>query len=571
MFHKLQKITMSRKIIYRLQLTSASLSVLSSSFIALGVQRSDGGLTSPYRRIIFGISIFDMMQSLSIMLGPLAVPSSTPLAKWAMGNYDTCLVDGAFLCFAACCTPMYMCLLCLYTVVKIKQPDMTDKMFTRKIEKAMHFFIFSLGSGIMVSALATKAINPTSLGSVCTFGPPRPTGCAQRPDIFGECEKVSGYVTFLIFIFKIGLPFLCLVGITACMSIICWHVIQTTRFPGLTRGQLPALPPAPSSGLSSSLSIGITENQGYSIASNNLPLEGQEQETPAQAFSDATTSSSAALENPIVSNQGRLQQGLNRGNAFDLGRLYRREIVLQASCFVLAFVMTFIFKWIAQGIILWGKTETVSIFLNYSSHFFYPLGGFFNMLAYSRPKVRNLRIRNPGYSWLRAFYLVIKTGADLPRQNAGFNENHAPDTSTRSIAFGVPSLVSSDDSIKSSVGAQYHNSQPFNADNAPFIATASRGPHIACSNLGKSDLGENWATNKGEVVVEGENHDKDFQVVDQHVAANVEEEDLQNMIEELLPTTVKNGSSPPDKVRIAIEGALAEALERAADYQEDIE
>jgi hypothetical protein len=45
---------------------------------------------------------------------------------------------------------------------------------------------------------------------------------------------------------------------------------------------------------------------------------------------------------------------------------------------------------------------------------FYPLGGLFNILVYTRPKVLSLRRKNPQYYWFQAFVIVIRAGAVVP-------------------------------------------------------------------------------------------------------------------------------------------------------------
>ena len=43
---------------------------------------------------------------------------------------------------------------------------------------------------------------------------------------------------------------------------------------------------------------------------------------------------------------------------------------------------------------------------------FNPLQGLFNVLIYCRPHVSSLRIHNPEYSWLKAFWQTVRTGGD---------------------------------------------------------------------------------------------------------------------------------------------------------------
>ena len=58
-----------------LQTSAASISFLSSSLMAMSIAWfGNTGLSSPYRRIIFGLSISDIFQSFAFLSGPFAVP-----------------------------------------------------------------------------------------------------------------------------------------------------------------------------------------------------------------------------------------------------------------------------------------------------------------------------------------------------------------------------------------------------------------------------------------------------------------------------------------------------------------
>lgn len=57
-------------------ISTASLSFVGSSIISSILVRSRDGLSVPYRRIIFGLSISDIIQSLGFIFGPFLVPES---------------------------------------------------------------------------------------------------------------------------------------------------------------------------------------------------------------------------------------------------------------------------------------------------------------------------------------------------------------------------------------------------------------------------------------------------------------------------------------------------------------
>ena len=46
--------------------------------------------------------------------------------------------------------------------------------------------------------------------------------------------------------------------------------------------------------------------------------------------------------------------------------------------------------------------------------FLYSFQGVFNILIYSRPNVKLLHMQNPEYSWLYAFWTILKAVGDLP-------------------------------------------------------------------------------------------------------------------------------------------------------------
>jgi hypothetical protein len=153
-------------------MASGSLSTCSSLVMAIMISRSHGGLSTPYRRIIFGLSISDIIQSISVILGPFLVPndevndSTAAESSWAIGNVHTCDFQGFIQTFGAAATCMYTLFLCLYYYCKLKR-NMNDATFTKKIEKKMHCLIVLFNLAVCLSALATKTFNqlPGGAGS----------------------------------------------------------------------------------------------------------------------------------------------------------------------------------------------------------------------------------------------------------------------------------------------------------------------------------------------------------------------------------------------------------------------
>jgi len=112
----------------------------------------------------------------------------------------------------------------------------------------------------------------------------------------------------------------------------------------------------------------------------------------------------------------------HNANAADLlVRHYRRQFFIQASLYVLAYASTHSFAWIRM-VVVTKKQEPGSVFILLTS-IVYPLGGLFNILVYTRPKVLSHRRNNPEDSWFRAFILVVRAGGVVPAAVDVENEN----------------------------------------------------------------------------------------------------------------------------------------------------
>ncbi len=172
------------------QVSTGSVSFLASTSIAVMIARKTpsggGGLSTPYRRLIFGISVADMFQSFAVMTGPWATPGDDSHAYWGIGNDFTCKANGVFLTFGMSPVPMYLCCLCIYYLCKLKL-NMTDQAFTQRYEKKMHAFILSFNITMVIVALSMNTIHTTVPGTFCHFAAV-PTGCRQSPEKYGECD-----------------------------------------------------------------------------------------------------------------------------------------------------------------------------------------------------------------------------------------------------------------------------------------------------------------------------------------------------------------------------------------------
>ncbi len=156
------------------QISSGSVSFVASSVIVTFI--AINGLSTPYRRIIFGLSVSDIAQSFAIALGPFLTPSSAQ-AKWGIGNKHTCNLDGFLYLLGVTAMPMYTLCLCIYYVCKLKH-RMSNYKFSQMMEKKMHIAIVTINLGLYLTALGMGVINPSPLGTSC-IAASLPTGCGH--------------------------------------------------------------------------------------------------------------------------------------------------------------------------------------------------------------------------------------------------------------------------------------------------------------------------------------------------------------------------------------------------------
>lgn len=151
-----------------LQVSSGAISFLCSSSLAYMIKAKKKGLCTPYRRLIFAISVSDMMQSLSIVLGPFLNDSSVPQALWAVGDKHSCRFTGLLFCLGGTVAPLYSCCLSIYYYCKLYK-KMANDAFAFRVERWMHIIIIAPLITMNIVALAKNLFNSGVNGSQCVY------------------------------------------------------------------------------------------------------------------------------------------------------------------------------------------------------------------------------------------------------------------------------------------------------------------------------------------------------------------------------------------------------------------
>ncbi len=355
------------------QITFGSISFVAStlivSFIALN------GLSTPYRRIIFGLSVSDMIKSFALVAGPFLIQADAPRALWGIGNEFTCRIDGFLYHLGVTAVPMYTVFLCVYYVYKLKN-RMTDAQFTQRIEKKVHAVIIVINLVLYLLALGMDLFAPTFFGNYCCATNLRT--CEDENELGEECDESEFVEPSIVRFFRIWsywlVPVSSIIGITVSMGLIFWDALIRERM------------------------FGIRRNDSVNTLSSIATRTGEDT-TIGQNTSDHTDSINAS----ITSN----------ADAESLSRLYKKELLTQICCYVMVFCMISL-PFIIFVIV--GKDHVSDNHLR-SMAILTPIGGFFNIIVYTRWNVRSWRRSHPECSWLRAFLLVLSAGGDLPKED----------------------------------------------------------------------------------------------------------------------------------------------------------
>mmetsp|Transcript_3601 Transcript_3601/g.5318 ORF Transcript_3601/g.5318 Transcript_3601/m.5318 type:complete len:433 (+) Transcript_3601:130-1428(+) len=341
-------------------MVTGCMSFLASSTILIMILRSKVKLSTIYRRLIFGMSSFDVIQSLEQASSVIPLPEGWPV--WgAMGNLTTCNMKGFFNTIGITGAVFYSLSQSMYfiTVIKLNVDEQTIK---RKIEPFLHAIPILLAFGSSVFLLATDNYGPVAM--TCWIAP-KPLNCNLNPNV--PCTSYGNLVV-LRWVLG-GVPVFFVFACNCIMLLVIWHAEYSQN----------------------------RRNRRYAVSWRENPSTCQSTGNGSSII--GSTSSFLARSRDIFRrpSQRPCSSAAKR----------RHQIAQRALWFILAFILTYIFT-ITTRILL----DKSPYFLQFLSRLFIPLQGFFNILVFTSPHVAGYRQKNPECSWFRAFWNVMKSGGD---------------------------------------------------------------------------------------------------------------------------------------------------------------
>jgi hypothetical protein len=176
---------MKYNIAYR---TSGSISFIASMLLIIHILRSHECLSTTYHRLIFGLSVADIISSFCYILSSTMIPKEMGyLVPFASGNVATCDAQGFLVHFALLVSVGYNCSVCFYYLAIITYNKKYDYI-KKKLEPWFHGVSIFIPLVSSIVLLATNAFNGKP-GGVCYMMPHDPPHCVG----YGEGYIPEGY------------------------------------------------------------------------------------------------------------------------------------------------------------------------------------------------------------------------------------------------------------------------------------------------------------------------------------------------------------------------------------------
>ena len=344
-------------ILSAIQFASALLSLIGSCTIVFKILRSlyQTQTTTPYDRIILGLSSCDIVASAVYAVSPFLLPSETSQRVWAMGNDNTCKALGFLTQLSALWAIWYNCILSFYYLLTVRFQVKRHEFF-RKYEIWFHLsgaIFFPLTSLI---ALAGNWYGEQALIMGCWVRDV-PYDCNEDGICAGDATELVGYIYG-------GLPmFLTMVSVIVNNIVIYLYVRKSL------------LSSRPSAATNSTVS-----------SSDNIP-NNTDNDNDNDGNNDEDMENSEALSATSSERQKSIQERLTNEAAVQ-GFLY-------VSTFLLTALPVFVLV-LLDGSMEYDVEDKGRIYpLLVLNALLVPLQGFFNVCIYVRPSYSRFRAVHP--------------------------------------------------------------------------------------------------------------------------------------------------------------------------------
>lgn len=281
-----------------------------------------------------------------------------------------------------------------------------------------HLMIWSWAVAGTSIGLAKRQYNTTRYGALCVFVE-KPFGCW----VFDKCQRGHGArTTSLIFV---NIPLIAIFILLVCVltTLTVYVYLQEKQLNLISKGE---------NNSSSKENEGVDNSSTHGVNVSRLSEASEQPMLPIDNICEPSAAVSAISiggvedADPIQDmnkSLSSLRSGRRRSTAtstFLDGRSMTRESFYQSMLYISAFLVTYLIPVVLRVMTFAGQDLG-----DWSFWGLIPsgIGGLFNILIYTRPKISILQKNNGDQrcSWVRSFFAVIMSGGEIPTPMEPYN------------------------------------------------------------------------------------------------------------------------------------------------------
>ncbi|GFH52568.1 hypothetical protein CTEN210_09044 [Chaetoceros tenuissimus] len=328
-------------------------------------------------------------------------PKDDPDALFAIGTTGSCEAIGFIFIIGFQCLLFYTLFLTYYFMRRIKF-KVTAKDFAEKEEKYFHkaFILFSLS--FSVACLSTGSFNPLARGTLCSISS-FPQGCNQSPD--AVCERGGNFAEILVTV-VVGLIVSCFVILTIILGLTTHHVYSIER--NLTI---------------SARKIGAARRTALR---NHSSHEEEKEEEKIENVQDTEQINIHHVDRLAANEEVVVVDGNSDEEEHKKRLVLTKQAFQQSLLYIVAFAFIYLGPILAIILLKFGKVVEAPDFSFWLAALLTPLGGVFNILIYTRPKVLKMKESHADVSYLGLLIVIVVSGGEIPSLADIYNATTEP-------------------------------------------------------------------------------------------------------------------------------------------------
>ncbi len=361
---------------------SSSISVVASFLVIFVVMASPRRLSTVYHRILFGTSIFDIMQSSAMAFTTLPMPSNMIYDQFQgliAGDDTSCSAQGFLISFGTTTGLSFNVILLLYYVFSMRY-NRNDQWFKNHLEIPLYVFVLVVNFSQTVVAWQSGAYHPSPVASPWCSLYPYPWWCSEN-DATCPQSMTQAMKFFTVFLLTVMAP---ITFITISISVVL--IIRTVH----------------------------THTRDFLSHFDTRRLQAENEEDSEVSGSEQQPSLRPSNQTSSLRNSSANgNSGVNH-NILETKRYLLKQALAYSIINVFNFIILAIFPPIRNHLL--RESFSLPVWLQVFYVIFRPLQGFFNFLIFIHHKIFNLRrSRGSNLSFFDAFVLSLK-GQEPPER-----------------------------------------------------------------------------------------------------------------------------------------------------------